>query len=196
MLPKRTTWCRTSSWRLMWAPRVVAAPTTAARSTRAPREFGTASGAVAPAIVHPVADAAAPTLGGQLSYVSVGVVLRVVFVKSKVLCGPAYRRCSGFNPPRDRQRRRCRDTQHSADTAARPSLSGRTSDYDSAERDDASGRPYWLGGTLFGLGWGLLGACPGPICADWRGRHVESVALLSALAGTWLYGTLQTRLPH
>ena len=50
---------------------------------------------------------------------------------------------------------------------------------------------------LFGLGWGLLGACPGPIFAlIGAGVTSMSVALLSALAGTWLYGALQTKLPH
>ncbi len=59
------------------------------------------------------------------------------------------------------------------------------------------GARYWLGGTLFGLGWGLLGACPGPIFAlIGAGVMSMSVALLSALAGTWLYGALHTRLPH
>jgi uncharacterized protein len=59
------------------------------------------------------------------------------------------------------------------------------------------GTRYWLGGTLFGFGWSLLGACPGPIFAlIGAGVTSMSVALLSALAGTWLYGVLQSRLPH
>jgi uncharacterized membrane protein YedE/YeeE len=61
----------------------------------------------------------------------------------------------------------------------------------------ARGTRYWMGGTLFGLGWGLLGACPGPIFAlVGAGITSMSVAVLSALVGTWLYGTLQARLPH
>ena len=59
------------------------------------------------------------------------------------------------------------------------------------------GTRYWMGGTVFGLGWGLLGACPGPIFAlIGAGVTSMSVAMLSALAGTWLYGALQSRLPH
>ena len=54
-----------------------------------------------------------------------------------------------------------------------------------------------LGGTAFGVGWGLLGACPGPIFAlIGSGLSVLVVALLGALAGAWTYGALKPRLPH
>ena len=54
-----------------------------------------------------------------------------------------------------------------------------------------------LGGLTFGLGWGLLGACPGPIYALLgSGVTVMIVALASALAGAWTYGQLAPRLPH
>lgn len=56
---------------------------------------------------------------------------------------------------------------------------------------------YWAGGTVFGLGWGLLGACPGPMFAlIGAGAPAMSVALLGAVAGKWFYGAFQTRLPH
>jgi len=56
---------------------------------------------------------------------------------------------------------------------------------------------YWLGGACFGLGWGLLGACPGPIYTlIGAGATVFVVALASALAGTWTYAALARRLPH
>lgn len=56
---------------------------------------------------------------------------------------------------------------------------------------------YAVGGTIFGLGWALAGACPGPLFAlVGNGITVMIVAIGSALAGTWLYGVLKPRLPH
>lgn len=56
---------------------------------------------------------------------------------------------------------------------------------------------YVLGGTIFGLGWALTGACPGPLFAMvGNGATVMIVAIVSALAGTYLYGFLRPRLPH
>lgn len=56
---------------------------------------------------------------------------------------------------------------------------------------------YWVGGTIFGLGWALTGACPGPIYAlIGNGVTVMVVALVSALAGAWVYGFSRPRLPH
>ena len=56
---------------------------------------------------------------------------------------------------------------------------------------------YWIGGTAFGLGWGLIGACPGPIyILSGNGVTVMAAAFLSAVAGVWAYGALRHRLPH
>ncbi len=56
---------------------------------------------------------------------------------------------------------------------------------------------YGIGGILFGFGWALLGACPGPIYAlIGAGYPVVIVALISALAGAWTYGLLKPYLPH
>ena len=53
------------------------------------------------------------------------------------------------------------------------------------------------GGLLFGLGWALTGACPGPLFAQiGTGATVVSVTLLSAVAGTWVYGRYREKLPH
>jgi hypothetical protein len=59
------------------------------------------------------------------------------------------------------------------------------------------GTRYWLGGTIFGLGWGLLGACPGPIFAlVGGGVSVMFVGLIGAVAGTWTYGWCRDQLSH
>lgn len=53
------------------------------------------------------------------------------------------------------------------------------------------------GGLLFGLGWALTGACPGPIYAQiGTGATVIVITLLSAIAGTWMYGLIRHKLPH
>lgn len=53
------------------------------------------------------------------------------------------------------------------------------------------------GGLIFGLGWALTGACPGPLYATiGAGYTVTIVTLLSALAGTWVYGRFRDKLPH
>jgi uncharacterized protein len=53
------------------------------------------------------------------------------------------------------------------------------------------------GGLLFGVGWALTGACPGPLFAQiGTGATVIVVSLLSAIAGTWVYGLVRARLPH
>jgi uncharacterized membrane protein YedE/YeeE len=56
---------------------------------------------------------------------------------------------------------------------------------------------YLVGGLLFGLGWGLVGTCPGPIfILIGAGFWGIGVVLLGALAGTYLYGLLKNKLPH
>jgi uncharacterized protein len=53
------------------------------------------------------------------------------------------------------------------------------------------------GGLIFGLGWALTGACPGPLFAQiGTGATGISIVILSALAGTWTYGYFRDRLPH
>lgn len=53
------------------------------------------------------------------------------------------------------------------------------------------------GGLIFGFGWAITGACPGPLFAQiGTGATVIAVTLLSAIAGTWVYGYLREKLPH
>lgn len=53
------------------------------------------------------------------------------------------------------------------------------------------------GGIIFGSGWALTGACPGPLFAlIGNGYSIILVSLVSALFGTWIYGYYQNKLPH
>jgi len=54
-----------------------------------------------------------------------------------------------------------------------------------------------FGGILFGIGWAITGACPGPLFAQiGSGFLAVVVTLLSAIGGTWTYGLFRSRLPH
>lgn len=59
------------------------------------------------------------------------------------------------------------------------------------------GTRYWLGGSIFGVGWALTGACPGPLYAlIGTGPGGYLLTALAAVAGAWTYGRLRGRLPH
>jgi uncharacterized protein len=65
-----------------------------------------------------------------------------------------------------------------------------------AEKEKGSFR-YWIGGLLFGLGWALVGACPGPIFILIGAGFLPVVlVLIGALLGTFLYGLIKDKLPH
>lgn len=56
---------------------------------------------------------------------------------------------------------------------------------------------YIVGGSIFGLGWALIGACPGPMyILLGTGVYSMLIAIASALVGTFLYGVLKDKLPH
>lgn len=66
-----------------------------------------------------------------------------------------------------------------------------------ASKTLGTGIRYLAGGSMFGVGWALTGACPGPLVAlVGSGAPVMAVAFMSAVAGTWTYGYLRPRLPH
>lgn len=56
---------------------------------------------------------------------------------------------------------------------------------------------YWIGGILFGLGWAMVGACPGPIfILLGAGFWSIGLVLFGAVFGTFLYGLVKDKLPH
>ena len=62
---------------------------------------------------------------------------------------------------------------------------------------ERSWKRYLIGGSVFGLGWALTGACPGPMFVNvGYGYLAMLIVILGALLGTYLYGLLQKKLPH
>lgn len=56
---------------------------------------------------------------------------------------------------------------------------------------------YLIGGMIFGLGWALTGACPGPMFVNLGyGYLAMLIVIAGALAGTYLYGVVKNKLPH
>ncbi|KAB1063790.1 YeeE/YedE family protein [Salibacter halophilus] len=56
---------------------------------------------------------------------------------------------------------------------------------------------YLIGGTFFGLGWAMAGACPGPMyLLLGRGYWLILLVIFGALLGTFVYGLLRHKLPH
>ncbi len=65
-----------------------------------------------------------------------------------------------------------------------------------ADKEKGSFR-YWIGGLFFGLGWALVGACPGPIFILLGAGFLPVILILiGALLGTFLYGLVKDNLPH
>lgn len=62
---------------------------------------------------------------------------------------------------------------------------------------DKSWKKYIIGGSIFGLGWALTGACPGPMFVNiGYGYWSMIVVVIGALLGTYLYGVFRNKLPH
>lgn len=69
------------------------------------------------------------------------------------------------------------------------------------EQFDFSGKPYHrgfiIGGFIFGIGWAITGACPGPIYAQiGTGAYPALLTLAGAILGAMLYSALKKRIPH
>ncbi|MFC2186886.1 DUF6691 family protein [Peijinzhouia sedimentorum] len=62
---------------------------------------------------------------------------------------------------------------------------------------DMSWWRYLGGGTIFGLGWAMTGACPGPMFVNFGyGYTMMILIILGSLLGTFMYGVLRSKLPH
>ncbi|WP_300441561.1 DUF6691 family protein [Christiangramia sp.] len=62
---------------------------------------------------------------------------------------------------------------------------------------DKSVPRYLIGGIIFGLGWALAGACPGPMYVLAGSGYISIlIVIAAALLGTFVYGLLRNRLPH
>jgi hypothetical protein len=65
------------------------------------------------------------------------------------------------------------------------------------QNKDRTWKKYLIGGSIFGLGWALTGACPGPMFVNLgHGYWAMLIVILGALIGTYLYGLFQKKLPH
>ncbi len=62
---------------------------------------------------------------------------------------------------------------------------------------DRSTKRYLIGGTIFGLGWALSGACPGPMVVNIGYGYLAMIVVFGfAILGTFLYGAIKDKLPH
>lgn len=64
-------------------------------------------------------------------------------------------------------------------------------------KDNSSSIRYIVGGTFFGFGWALIGACPGPLYAlVGSGYFIFMIPLITAIGGAGVYGMIQNKIPH
>ena len=148
-----------------------------------------------------VDDVRVPAAAEWIAYVGLGIALGILFVKSQVLSW--YRIHEMF---RFQSFHMYGVIATAIATAAIAVRAIRAADARTLKGDRITIPPkdysryatrYWLGGSVFGLGWALLGACPGPIFTlIGTGSTVLIVPLVAAVGGTPAYGYARSHLPH
>jgi uncharacterized membrane protein YedE/YeeE len=137
---------------------------------------------------------------GLLTYLLLGIAFGIVLAKSEVVSWFRIQEMFRFQSPRMYEIIASAIAVAAASVALIKKLGLKTIYGDPItipSKNLGHGVRYAFGGTIFGLGWALTGACPGPLFAlVGDGVTVMIVAIVSALAGTWLYGFLRPNLPH
>jgi hypothetical protein len=137
---------------------------------------------------------------GLLAYLLLGIGFGIVLTRSEVVSWFRIQEMSRFQSPRMYEIIASAVVVAAASVALIKKVGLKTVSGESITIPPKSlgyGVRYPVGGTIFGLGWALTGACPGPLFAlVGNGITVMIVAIISALAGTWLYGFLRPKLPH
>lgn len=140
------------------------------------------------------------TIGTLILYLLLGVAFGVVLTKSEVLSWFRIQEMFRFQSPRMYEIIVSAILVAAVSVALMKRLGARTIIRQLIyipRKTLGHGLRYAVGGTIFGLGWALTGACPGPLFAlVGNGVTVMAAAIISALAGTWLYGLMRPRLPH
>ena len=148
-----------------------------------------------------VADAAVPTAIEWLAYLLFGMALGILFVKSQVLSWYRIQEMFRFQSFHMYGVIATAVLTAAVSVRAIRALQMRTFRGDRIaippKECTRTGVRYWAGGGAFGLGWALLGACPGPIFTlIGAGETVMVVPLLAAIGGTAAYGYTRKHLPH
>ena len=142
----------------------------------------------------------AQTDGALILYLLLGVAFGIVLTKSEVLSWFRIQEMFRFHSPRMYEIIVSAIMVAAVSVALIKRLGAKTiSHHPISIRPKTLGHGvrYAVGGVIFGLGWALTGACPGPLFAlVGNGVTVMTAAIISALAGTWFYGVLRPWLPH
>lgn len=152
-----------------------------------------------PSAPMPLAGAS-PRLASLLPYLLLGTLLGIILVKSEVVSWYRVQEMFRFQSFHmyGVLGSACLTALISLRILRRLGVHARNDEAIAIPRKEmAKGHRYWMGGSIFGVGWALCGACPGPLFAlIGSGTTVYLAAGASALVGTWTYGYLRPKLLH